>query len=119
MIRLYNHETDFEKVKDYCSKHNIAFPSRNSTLIVSFNDQGNVNGLVGMKTEVYVEPLIADNPILANNLGRMIEGVILQAGIRIVKASVPSENKKHIAQLEKEGFEITEINHTIMEKSYG
>lgn len=119
MIRLYNHKEDYEGVKNYCSKHGIAFPDRNSILIVSLNDQGEVNGLVGLKEEVYVEPLMADNPILANKLGRMVEGIIIQQGIKIIKASVPRENVKHINQLEKEGFVIIDNNHTILEKSYG
>jgi len=119
MIRLYNHQIDYKGVKNYCSNHGIAFPDRNSILIVSFNDQGNVNGLVGLEPSIAIEPLIADNPILANNLGRMIEGIIIQQGINIIKASVPRENVKHIKQLEKDGFVITEDNHIILEKKYG
>ena len=85
MTRLYNHKTDYQGVKDYCFNHGIAFPDRNSVLIVSFNNQGNVNGLVGLKPSISIEPLIADNPILANTLGRMIEGVIIAEGIKIVQ----------------------------------
>jgi len=118
MIRLYKHETDFETVKNYCFNHGIAFPDRNSTLIVSFNDQGNVNGLVGLKSEVYIEPLIADSPILANNLGRMIEGIVIQTGISVICASVPRENVKHVNQLEKDGFVIIDDNHIKLEKKY-
>jgi len=119
MIRLYNHTTDYSNVKTYCQNHGIAFPDRNSILIVSLNDQGVVNGLVGLKPQFSVEPLIADNPILANNLGRMIEGVIINEGIKIITASVPRENVKHINQLEKDGFVIVENNHIILEKKYG
>lgn len=119
MIRLYNHNGDYNKVSDYCKKHNIAFPSRNSVLLVSLNEQGETNGLVGLKPQFSVEPLIADNPILANNLGRMIEGVIINEGIKIITASVPRENVKHINQLEKDGFVIVENNHIILEKKYG
>jgi hypothetical protein len=119
MIRLYNHKEDFQGVREYCIYHGIAFPNRNSILIVSLNDQGKINGLVGLETKIYVEPLIADNPILANNLGRMIEGIIINEGIKIISASVPRENVKHIKQLEKDGFEITENNHIILEKKYG
>lgn len=127
MIRLYKHETDFQAVKNYCYKHNIAFPDRNLTLIVSIEtireglepDKFVVNGLVGLKSEVYVEPLIADNPILANNLGRMIEGIVIQTGIAVICASVPRENVKHINQLEKDGFVIIDDNHIKLEKKYG
>lgn len=119
MIRSYIHKTDFKAVKNYCSKHDIAFPVRNEVLIVSFNDQGEINGLVGLKPVVFVEPLIADNPILANNLGRMVEGIIIQQGITVISASVPRENVKHIAQLEKDGFVIVENNHIKLEKKYG
>jgi hypothetical protein len=119
MIRRYSHEEDYQAVKNYCYKHGIAFPDRNSILLVSFNDGGLVNGLVGLKPVIFVEPLVADNPILANNLGRMVEGIIIQQGIKVISASVPRENVKHIAQLEKEGFVIIDNNHTILEKSYG
>jgi hypothetical protein len=72
-----------------------------------------------LKPEIYIEPLIADNPILANNLGRMIEGIIIQTGISVICASVPRENVKHTNQLEKDGFVIVENNHIKLEKKYG
>ena len=118
MIRLYNHKEDYQGVKEYCSKHGIAFPDRNTILLVSFNDDKLVNGLSGIKPEFYIEPLIADNPILANNLGRMIEGIIIQQGIEVIRASVPRENVKHTKQLQKDGFEIIDNNHIILEKKY-
>lgn len=119
MIRAYKHPDDFEEVKNYCYKHKVAFPDRNLILLVSFNDQGKVNGLAGLKQELHFEPLISENPMVANNLGRMVEGIILDRGFSIITATVPRENIKHIEQLESEGFVIRDNNLIILEKKYG
>lgn len=117
MIRLYKPE-DYEQVKAYCSKHNIALPVNSAILLVSFDENGNINGICGLRTEYFIEPLIAENPQVAYKLGVMVEGYAVGSGIKTIRAEIPEDNQKHINQLEKSGFTIVDKNRTIMEKNY-
>lgn len=117
MIRLYKVE-DYEQVKEYCSRHNIALPVNSAILLISFDDNGKINGLCGLRTEYFIEPLVADNPIVGHQIGIMVEGYAVGSGIKTVRAEVPGDNIKHCEQLEKHGFVIVDKNRTIMEKNY-
>lgn len=117
--RNYNHEKDYEKVKELCSKHSLAFPYNNKHLIVAENEQGQIVGVGGIRIDFVFNPLIAENnPLVANNIGRMIEGVAIVNGIKRLRAEVDSDNVKHIQQLEKDGYEIVENNKIILEKIF-
>jgi hypothetical protein len=117
LIRLYKPE-DYEQVKVYCSKHNIALPVNSAILLVSFDKSGTINGICGLRTEYFIEPLIAENPQAAYQLGIMVEGYAVGSGIKTIRAEVPGDNVKHCDQLEKAGFVIVDKNRTIMEKNY-
>jgi len=116
-IRPYR-DADEEKVRGYLQRYKTAFP-KTGKMLVDFNEQGEVIGVAGLKTETFVEPLIAENPISAVSLARMIEGVALGNGVITIRAAVPGENGKHINQLEKDGYVILDKNITILEKNYG
>lgn len=109
---------DFEKIYSLCIENNIAF-SGNNLLFLAENEQGEIIGICGLKQEWRVEPLIAENPLVGNNLVKMIEGAALANGINVLKANVESSNEKHIKQLEKFGFVIVENSKIILEKCYG
>lgn len=114
-IKLYNHPEDFELVEQFCKGKGIAFPSRNEQIFIAI-DNDMIIGLTGLKREFKIEPLIAANPVVALKLGKMIEGYALGTGVKVITATVPGDNKKHIAQLEKDGFVIRDTNITILEK---
>jgi hypothetical protein len=114
--RLYIAD-DEEAVRQLCEDNLIAFPSENNLLFVA-EDKGEIIGICGAKTDYRIEPLIATNPIAANNLARMVEGALLATGVKRTIAFVNSDNVKHIEQLVKAGYEIIE-NKTILEKHHG
>lgn len=116
-IRFYNNN-DFEKVKSLCEKHNLRFPYDNQMLIIAENDEKEIVGIAGIRVDYVINPLISDNnPLVANNLGRIIEGIIIGQGITRIKAEVNKENEKHINQLEKDGYILIEKNSVILQKT--
>lgn len=116
-IRLYRNE-DEQKVREFLQKYKTAFPTK-GTMLIDFNEHGEILGVCGVKTETFIEPLIAENAMTAHTLGKTAEGIALGNGALTVRAAVPGENGKHINQLEKDGYEILDKNVTILEKSYG
>lgn len=117
MIRLFKKE-DYSECVDFCLDHNINFPHEASLILVSENETGGIDGIVGLIPEYRIEPLIAKNPRLADKLGRMMEGFAVGSGIKTIKAHVPDSNEKHINLLEKEDFIIIDKSVTILEKKY-
>jgi hypothetical protein len=117
VIRQYNHKTDFEGVKALCEKHKINFPSEDNFILVAVeNDE--IIGITGIKLEMKIEPLIADNPMIAFRLSNMIEGAALNQGANVLYANVNCENTKHINQLEKYGYEVVETSKVILRKEF-
>jgi hypothetical protein len=117
--RNYNHEKDYEKVKALCEKHNLEFPHNNKVLIVAETKEGEIVGIGGLRIDAVFNPLISeDNALVANNIARLVEGISMGMGIKILKAEVDANNERHIKHLEKDGFEIVDRNKIILEKKY-
>lgn len=116
-IRKYNPQTDYEHVQKLCDENKIAFPNENLVLFVA-EDNGQIVAISGLKKEIKVEPLIANNPVIANNLGKMMEAIAIFSDVNSLYANVDKSNEKHINQLEKAGFEIIETNKVILQKRY-
>jgi len=104
-----------EKILEYCNKHNIKAP-RKDIIISATDDEGNICGIIGLKVEYFIEPLIADSGVIANNLFRMIDGCILIKGLKNVRCITDINYQK---LFEKVGFNLIENNKLIMEKDYG
>lgn len=109
---------DTEMLTAYCRKYDLAIPS--GLVFVAINDQGEICGTIGLKMEAYIEPIIADNPVIGNNLFRMLEGVILEKGFTKVRAMADeSKFNRLIGNYDRTGFEVIERNKFIVEKNYG
>lgn len=120
MNRVILYNPDWEaKVRLLCEQNDIAFPKDSSFLFLSVDEHTNVNGIIGMKKEFFVEPMIASSPLIAYELGKMIEGIIVVEGLKKVRCTVPIKNQKHIEQLKKVGYEIINPDTITMEKYYG
>lgn len=113
---LKNNEELKKKVEEYCEQHDITFVDiKDKTVYVAF-DGDKVCGLIGMRNVVTIEPLIADNALVANSLFRMAEGVILNEGIDIVRFFTDKKNEE---LFNKENFNKVFDDKIIMEKHYG
>lgn len=116
--RFYKQE-DFEKVKELCQKHNLNFPYDNQILVVAEDDRKEIIGVGGIRVDYVYNPLISENnPLVANNLVRIIEGILMAQGIKRIRAEVETDNERHIGHLEKFGFEIIEKSKIILHKLY-
>lgn len=117
MIRQFI-KSDFEECKKYCDDHSINFPHKATLIMISRNESGEVDGIVGFIPEYRIEPLIASNPVTANTLARMMEGYAVGIGVQNIITHVHDEKTKFIAELEKAGFVIKDKSVTILEKEY-
>lgn len=109
-------EKDSEIIKELCDKHLIKVPFDANLIFIAIDDNGNLIGLCALKQEWRVEPLISSNPVAAFGLSKMIEGAALSNGIKTIRAQVDSDDKYLIHQYEKSGYEVVEVNKTILEK---
>lgn len=116
--RFYKQE-DYEKIKELCQKHNLNFPYDNQILVVAEDDRKEIIGVGGIRVDYVFNPLISENnPLVANNLVRIIEGILMAQGIKRIRAEVETDNGRHIGHLEKFGFEIIEKSKIILHKLY-
>lgn len=108
--------TDYDKIKEYCSEHEINIPNESAAIFIA-EHEGEIKGIVGLKKVYSIEPLISDSSVIANNLYRMIDGVIKSNNVKRVRAIVGKENKKFLGVLDKEDFLIIEDDKLILERS--
>jgi hypothetical protein len=105
---------DAEQIRDLCLVNKIAIPQVGILFVAEQDDR--IVGVIGMRAETIIEPLISTNPIAANTLFSMCEGVALSNGVREITCRV-ADNKTQIIELcEKVGFEITDPHFTILKK---
>jgi len=116
--KVYNHKEDFQAVLAYCKKFGFAFPSSSEQIWLAIKDS-EIIGISAVGKIYKIEPLISENPIVANKLGQMAIGYAIGTGIKTITATVPGKNVKHTEQLVKEGFSVIDTNITILEKKYG
>jgi len=118
LYRPYNHREDYAKVLKYCKPFG-APPVGAKHIFVAVDKEGEIHGVTGLIIQPTIDPLYADNPLIANNLGRMIEGAALADGANSVFAEVNSSLKDYINVLIKSGFTVVGENKTILERYYG
>jgi len=104
---------DYEQISKLCCKNDIAFP-RNSHVIVA-EHSGVIVGLVGVKTEVFIEPLISENPIAAVKLFDRIEAAVKLSGAKRVRCLT---DLSHEDLFTKAGFITIENSKILMQKEY-
>lgn len=117
MIKYIPFTEDYkEDLKLYCAAKDINYPER-SIKLIAVDDNDMIVGVVGLEINVFIEPLISDNAVVANNLFRMAEGICLGKGLSNVSAIV--SNKELEKRLVENGFELLNIKeYKIWEKKY-
>ncbi len=111
--RLANKE-DIELVRQKCEQNKIDVPSE-GIIVVAVNDLGQLVGCAGLKLKYFIEPLISDNGVVANNLFRMIDGHCLITGASSLRC-IADESMEDVYT--KAGFETIETGKIIMERKY-
>lgn len=105
-------EEDVERIKVLCDKNNIAYPHQNSIVFIA-EDQNEIVGFVGITSLPFIEPLISENPVVANNLHQMAIGFLLAQEAKNVFCYC---NEDKVELYEKAGFKVFEKNKIIMRK---
>ena len=111
-------EKDKAKVDTFCLKHNIAPPTDNMITFIAVNMDGVIEGVCGLKQVYQIEPLISENPVVANNLYQRVAGTVQSHEIKKVRALADPLNTKYVRTMAKEGFKIVETNKLILQKEY-
>jgi len=105
-------EADIERIKILCDKKGISYPHQNSIVFVA-EDVNEIVGFVAITSLPFIEPLISENPVVANNLHQMAIGFLLAQEAKNVFCYC---NEDKVETFSKAGFEIFEENKIIMRK---
>lgn len=105
-------EEDIERIKILCDKNNIAYPHQNSIVFVA-EDINEIVGFVGITSLPFIEPLISENPVVANNLHQMAIGFLIAQEAKNVFCYCDEDK---VETFSKAGFEIFEENKVILRK---
>lgn len=113
MIRykLVTTEEEFQKCAEYLVNKGLDTPMHTTKLAyASLNDE--IIGVVGIEQLFVLEPLAADNGIVATKLANMVEGVALFGGADRIECFTPDE--KNLSLFEKAGYKfIRKINRLV------
>ena len=101
---------DLEQIEKLCDKHKIEVPKQSMVFVA---DNGKIHGFIGIKGEVFIEPLISENPLVTGNLFNKVIKHLKQRGVKKVRCICDSQNSK---LFEKIGFNIIENDKVIMER---
>ena len=107
-------QSDLRGIESLCRKHNIDVPVNFQVLFVAIDSKNNIVGVSGIKTVHQIEPLISENPVVANNLFQRIEAVAQLNQMNPLRAVVKDDH--HIKTFEKAGYKVIMENKTILEK---
>lgn len=97
-------EEDYDKVFDLCKEADLNSPE--GVVLMAVNTEtGELVGLLGISLDVYIEPMISRNPVIANNLFYMAVG--MQTGRTDKIHCVLDEGNSLIEMYEKKlGFKV-------------
>lgn len=106
---------DFEKIKAMCGQFNINVPM-DAMVYVAVEDGGEEEklfGMIGIKGNIFIEPLIATNPLVGRTLFNKALDSLIMRGLKTVRCIC---NKDKAKVFEKAGFKQIESDKIIMEK---
>jgi hypothetical protein len=103
---------DIARIKVLCDKNNIAYPHQNSVIFLA-EDGNEIVGFIGITSLPFIEPLISENPVVANNLHQMAIGFLLAQDAKDVFCYC---NQDKIDLFSKSGFNLFQDNVVIMKK---
>lgn len=105
-------ESDIDRIKILCDKNNIAYPHQNSIIFIA-EDINEIVGFVGITSLPFIEPLISENPVVANNLHQMAIGFLIGKEANNVFCYC---NKDKQELYGKAGYTLFESDKIIMKK---
>lgn len=107
-------QNDLRGIGQLCRKHNIDIPTNMGVIFVAVDDKNNIVGVAGLKTVHQIEPLISENPVVANNLFQRIEASAQINMLAPLRAILKDE--EHLKTFEKAGYKKIMENKIILEK---
>ena len=105
-------EEDIDRIKVLCDKQGIAYPHQNSVIFVA-EDINEIVGFIGITSLPFIEPLISENPVVANNLHQMAIGFLIAQEAKNVFCYCDSDK---VELYEKANFKVFEADKIIMKK---
>ena len=109
---------DAKALKAICDQHKMHFPETANVIILALEYE-EIVGVIAVTNYAHIDPIIATKPMVAHNLGQMLEGILIATGVPIVRAEVKGEMEKWIATLEKFGYKVIDKNMVLLEKVPG
>ena len=113
--KVLSNDKEYREVEELCIKHDMRIPKDGFTIIAVDENTGKVEGAISLRSVLFVEPLVSDNPVVAAKLFDKAEGVILAKGVDIVRCITKEENE---GKFNKAGFIKVFNKQIVMEKLY-
>lgn len=112
-------DKDYPEIVELCERNNLDVPMPGNINFVAEQKskiKGNkIVGLISLKIKHQIDGLIADNPLVANTLVKMLEGVIVSKNIMEIEIVC---DKEKVAMYERANFKVADDNKVIMYKRY-
>jgi hypothetical protein len=106
---------DIPELKRLCNVHGLNL-SPTALILIAYDEQKDkIVGMVGVEQVAFIQPLVSENMVAANNLFRMAEGIFLANNIQYSRVIC---DKKLERLYNKAGFTKVFDNSIIMEKKY-
>ena len=112
--KILNTSAEYKGAEELCIEHNASIPNDGLTMI-GVDDTGKVVGAISLRSVFFIEPLVSNNPIVATELFKRMEGVVLAKGANILRCITKEENENRFS---KAGFIKVFNNQIVMEKLY-
>lgn len=110
--RLAETSEDYFNVQNYLAEKKVNPPSPNSVIMIA-EREGKIEGVIALRMVPFIEPMIADNPFIATRLLAMMDGILINEKMKIVRC-VTHKNNKDL--FEKMNFEHIFPEEILMEK---
>lgn len=91
---------DQEQIEELAKKYGLDLPSEGK-IVVAETDEGEIKAFVNLRSVIFVEPFVAENPMLGKKLWDYLKYKSNEGGIKIMRCFAKTENQK---LYEKLGF---------------
>jgi len=113
VVRDYRPE-DHEAVKALAEKHKLNMPGEGKLIVVETNS-GKIEGFANIRAVFMIEPLVCENPLMADKLWTYISEKSRKGNVKILRCFI---EQKHSKLLTKIGFYRIFKKHHIYEINF-
>lgn len=106
---------DLPEIERMCSEHGIAIPS-GVVIVAEDTESGLLRGMIGLKKQTHIEPLITGHGIFAKQLYLYAEGFAAAMGETELRCAI-KDGAEFEEMYERAGWERVDAGMTIMKKN--